>query len=148
MTQLSFTWSPQSQDEIPGDNRKNRILTLETQSKIAIITLFCDSMIDEQGFAVQDALVGVWSLISAEYRDQGGDAVIPYLGPRPQGTLIYATEGIMSVQVMSKVYQPVPVYIGGMLRGTPIASCMPRYPAWRIVGSHVNEKRYVHCAKG
>ena len=47
-----------------------------------------------------DALIGVWHLVAAEYREQGGDeAVIPYLGDSPKGMLLYSADGQMSVQV-------------------------------------------------
>ncbi|KAG1678852.1 hypothetical protein FOA52_003520 [Chlamydomonas sp. UWO 241] len=67
------------------------------------------------GEADLDLLVGAWRLVSAEYRYQdqaggsdgcaggaGGDGeVVAYLGDAPQGMLVYARGGEMSVQLMA-----------------------------------------------
>jgi hypothetical protein len=51
--------------------------------------------------ALFDRLVGVWTLIAAEFAEHGGERSYP-LGKDPVGLLIYSSCGRMAVQVMKR----------------------------------------------
>ena len=60
--------------------------------------------------SVADRLLGTWTLIGAEYKEQGGEEeVIPYLGTSPTGMLMYTSKGHMSVQVRIEASMRLPI---------------------------------------
>ena len=48
----------------------------------------------------QSDLIGTWKLLSFFMKDQNGEKIFPY-GETPMGYLIYTSEGIVSVHIMS-----------------------------------------------
>ena len=56
--------------------------------------------------SVESRLVGAWRLVQYEDRPDGGPPVFPF-GPNPQGLLIYAPTGDMSIQVMKQPHPKV-----------------------------------------
>lgn len=49
----------------------------------------------------QQALLGAWKLVSAEFR-RGDGTVQEYLGKDPDGMLVYTADGFMSVHLMRR----------------------------------------------
>jgi len=65
----------------------------------------CSSTNDEVDSAdateVAERLSGVWRVVSIEtIRESTSEAISPWLGPRPTGTLVYLPNGYMTVQLM------------------------------------------------
>lgn len=52
-----------------------------------------------QGLADRESFLGVWDLVAAtDYRPDG--TALPWMGPKPTGTIIYTQDGRMAVQFM------------------------------------------------
>jgi len=48
-----------------------------------------------------DQLIGAWRLVTIETVRPNGEVIYPYYGKHPQGLIMYAREGWMSVQIVS-----------------------------------------------
>lgn len=57
---------------------------------------------------VQDKFVGAWQLVSIETVKANGDVIYPFYGKHPQGLIVYAKNGWMSVQIVSDPAPTVP----------------------------------------
>lgn len=57
---------------------------------------------------LQDQLAGTWRLVSIETIKPNGEIIYPFYGKHPEGLLMYAKSGWMSVQIVSDPRPTVP----------------------------------------
>lgn len=82
------------------DNRINAMQLLKQFSLLtAMLVVFCSSA---WAMTEADKFVGVWRLISAEFRGEDGALVESRFGSEPEGMLMYDSFGNMSVQIARK----------------------------------------------
>jgi hypothetical protein len=71
---------------------------------VAVLTVAFASLLSTSEKAAQPEgrrnLIGVWELVSLQDNRSNGGDVLPWMGRKPSGTLMYSPDGRMAIQIM------------------------------------------------
>ncbi|MGA8303883.1 MAG: lipocalin-like domain-containing protein [Thermoplasmata archaeon] len=90
-----------------------------------------------------DSVVGIWALVSVEFRSESGQTIQPF-GPNPAGLMVISADGYFSLQVMDPRR---PSFPSGDVFGSTLvekAGAMQGYSAYSGTWEHRGDRLLIH----